>query len=172
MPEAIQLTNIYDSFTQLGERVHVTLRTQLGDLSRLNAQKAVCLQFLEAIETGIIHLNIIPPAERHVIHASVDYMIHELEAAATISSDSPDADPISLGNQLQTGAVGRPSIQILPTDLAVFRKSVKATPCRTISLSPLHHPSSTARIQPIITCPPVYVDEEQADASERGLILR
>lgn len=50
MPEAIQLTNIYDSFIQLGERVHVTLRTQLGDIGRLNAQKAVCLQFLEAIE--------------------------------------------------------------------------------------------------------------------------
>jgi hypothetical protein len=50
MPDAIQLSNIYDSFTQLGERVHVTLRTQLGDIGRLNAQKAVCLQFLEAIE--------------------------------------------------------------------------------------------------------------------------
>ncbi|OAX39623.1 hypothetical protein K503DRAFT_865292, partial [Rhizopogon vinicolor AM-OR11-026] len=97
MSEAIRLTNTYDSFTQLGERVHVTLRTQLGDLSRLNAQKAVCLQFLEAMEQ---HLNIIPPAERHVIQVGVDYMIHELEAAATISSDSPDADPISLGDAL------------------------------------------------------------------------
>ncbi|KAG1846117.1 hypothetical protein C8R48DRAFT_779611 [Suillus tomentosus] len=41
MPDAIQLSNIYDSFTQLGERVHVTLRTQLGDIGRLNAQKAL-----------------------------------------------------------------------------------------------------------------------------------
>ncbi|KAG1748437.1 uncharacterized protein EDB91DRAFT_1113991 [Suillus paluster] len=72
MPEAIQLTNIYDSFMQLGERVHVTLRTQLGNIGRLNAQKAVCLQFLEAVEQ---HLNIIPPAERQVIEASVDRMI-------------------------------------------------------------------------------------------------
>ena len=35
-------------------------------------------------------------------------------------SDLPDANPISLGNQFQTGAVGRPSIHILPTNLAVL----------------------------------------------------
>ncbi|KAG1884296.1 hypothetical protein F4604DRAFT_1732702 [Suillus subluteus] len=151
---------------QLGDKlgVHVTLRTQLGDIRHLNAQchqKAVCLQFLEAIEQ---HLNLIPPAERLVIEASVDCMIQELDTA-TVSSDPPDASPITLGSHVHAVTVGRPSIDVLPSDLTVF--SLGRVSRRRMAELYHCHPRTTRRLllefNPSPPGPPVHVDEQQAD---------
>lgn len=94
-------------------------------------------------------------------------MIHELEAAATILSGPPDANPISLGNQFQTGAVGRPSIQILPTDLAVL-SSGRVSRRRLAELYHCHPRTIRRRLLEfnlLSPGPPVYMDEEQADGS-------
>ncbi|KAG2063868.1 hypothetical protein BDR04DRAFT_1036922 [Suillus decipiens] len=156
MPEAIQLTNIYDSFMQLGERVHVTLRTQLGDIGRLNAQKADARHKSK-------HLNIIPPGERLVIEASVDRMVQELDTVTTVSSDPPDASPITLGSHVQGGMVGRPSIDILPSDLADL-SSGRVSRRHLAELYHCHPRTIRRRLLEFNLSPPgppIYVDEQQ-----------
>ncbi|KAG1867337.1 hypothetical protein F4604DRAFT_1776919 [Suillus subluteus] len=142
---------------QLGDRVHVTLRTQLGDIRRLNApyhQKA--------------HLNIIPPAERLVIEASVDRMIQELDTATTVSSNPPDASPITLGSHVHAGTVGRPCIDILPSDLVAVFSSGRVSRRRMTELYHCQcHPRTIRHLllefNLLPPGPPVYVDEQQAD---------
>jgi hypothetical protein len=41
---------IQDAFQQLGQRVTTTLRTQIGDESRLRAQQDECYRFLDVVQ--------------------------------------------------------------------------------------------------------------------------
>lgn len=59
--DPLPVQNIYHSFTELGNRVHRALRTQLGDQARLNEEKHICLQFLEQI-------NQVRETHQHVDH--------------------------------------------------------------------------------------------------------
>jgi len=43
---ALPLQNIRLAFLRLGDAVRNSLRTQLGDVARLNEQKRICLQFM------------------------------------------------------------------------------------------------------------------------------
>ncbi|KAG1805149.1 hypothetical protein EV424DRAFT_1330412, partial [Suillus variegatus] len=107
----------------------------------------------------------IPPGERLVIEASVDRMIQELDAATTVSSDPPDASPITLGSHVQGGTVGRPSIDIIPSDLAVL-SSGRVSRRRLAELYHCHPRTIHRRLLEFNLSPPgppVYVDEQQPD---------
>jgi hypothetical protein len=52
---SIVVQNTFQSFLTLGERVHIALRTQLGDAARLMEQKRLCLQFLDSISQVSYH---------------------------------------------------------------------------------------------------------------------
>ncbi|KAG1839703.1 hypothetical protein C8R48DRAFT_87500 [Suillus tomentosus] len=94
-------------------------------------------------------------------------MIQELDIATTISSDPPDASPVDLGSHTHTGTVGRPSIHILPSDLAVL-SSGRVSRRRLAELYQCHpHTICRQLLEFNLSSPgpPVYVDEQQPDGS-------
>ncbi|KAG2741006.1 hypothetical protein P692DRAFT_20700668, partial [Suillus brevipes Sb2] len=152
------------SFLTLGERVHIALRTQLGDAARLMEQKRLCLQFLDSISQ---HLQILPPAEQQVITTSVSCMITALDAAVTSSSDPPDAPPVGLGSRATQGSVGRPPINIDRADLAVLNVG-RVSHTRLAELYHCHPRTIRRRLLEYglsAPGPPVYIDEPQLDGS-------
>ena len=49
-PTPLQVQTIRATYAELGRRVHVALRTQIGDAARLNAQRVECFQMLGYVE--------------------------------------------------------------------------------------------------------------------------
>ena len=49
-PIPLPLSTIHVAFEELGQSVHVALRTQMGDAARLGVQKMDCLQLLALMD--------------------------------------------------------------------------------------------------------------------------
>jgi hypothetical protein len=127
---SVVVQNIFQSFLSLGERVHIALRTQLGDAVRLIEHERLCLQFLDMISQ---------------VHLQCKEWITALDAATASSSDPPDAPPLGLGTRISQGSVGRPPIDIDPADLAILNVGrVSHASRRIISLPPPDYPPSTS----------------------------
>lgn len=49
-PAPLQVQNIRASYGELGRRVHVALRTQVGDANRLDMQRIECFEMLGYVD--------------------------------------------------------------------------------------------------------------------------
>ncbi|KAF5379472.1 hypothetical protein D9615_006551 [Tricholomella constricta] len=153
----VPLETIRQAYFYLGRDVDVALRTQLGDVARLEAHKAECLR----------HYAIIPQEDLSIMVAGVNAMLFSLDEARTLSADPPDAPFPSATQFIYTGLPGRPRINIDhgtltnalelrgPTHLApVFGCSARTIRRRAVEyeiLEPGH---------------PVYVEYEAEDGSK------
>jgi hypothetical protein len=179
-PAPLQVQNIRASYAELGRRVHVALRTQVGDANRLDMQRVECFEMLGYVEqacsrrtplvvlekllTPFQHANLMEPVERQTIQTSVHDMLRLLHAAATRSLDPPDAPPLTTSFLVHTGRPGRPSFYIARDVLAAalqYRGPTHLAPIfncssRTIRRIALEY----GLVEP---GPPVYVDYHHED---------
>ena len=92
----LRLESIRIAFFQLGDRVNGALHTQIGDRLCLQEQNSGVLRLLAAIhqvrdlsmfcwrnvlKSLFQHSDVIPPAERQVMEASIDNMLDALSTA-------------------------------------------------------------------------------------------
>ncbi|KAI0308685.1 hypothetical protein OF83DRAFT_1073141, partial [Amylostereum chailletii] len=117
MSVTIPFQHILEAYNALGYRVTRALHTQLGDGHRLRLQRNECTALLSDLQ---LHHDNTPPEEYLVISSSIGNMIEALNAAATSSSDLPDAPPPVLGQCVSTHARGHPRVNIDPQQFAVL----------------------------------------------------
>lgn len=176
----LPLHTIRAAFTELGQSVHIALRTQMGDAARLGVQRNDCLRLLGLTEqvcsindfqslcflTVLQHTSNISNEERTIIHDSVHQMIACLDNAAELSSDPPDGPPLQTSYLLHTEDPGRPSIQI-PREMLATALNLRGTThlahifdcsARTIRRRALEYGLAEPG-------PPVYVEYEHDDGS-------
>lgn len=132
VPTPLQVQMIRATYVELGRRVHVALRTQVGDAARLNVQQIECFQMLRYVEQVcrlniarsnsiahpfyVKHSALLDPTEWEVIQTSVYDMLQCLDKAATQSLDPANGPPITASHLVHTGQARRPSIYI-PRDV-------------------------------------------------------
>ncbi|GBE89200.1 hypothetical protein SCP_1502080 [Sparassis crispa] len=106
-----RLDNIRRAYHTLGDRVNVTLRTQVGDVQRLRIVRSQALSLASAAE---VHRSVIPPAELVQLRSNIAAIIEDLDAASHRSSDPADRPPLEVVKRTRTGTRGRPKITIEP----------------------------------------------------------
>ncbi|KAG1861532.1 hypothetical protein DFJ58DRAFT_725713 [Suillus subalutaceus] len=154
------LQTIRAAYAELGRRVTIALRTQIGDHTRLGEEQRHCLRL------SALHADIFVPAERITIENSLQSMIDHLDDAARQSVDPPDAPPIQASYVVQTGRPGHPHIEIEPSILAPaieLRGPTHLAAVFQVSARTVHHRAlEYGLVEPGA---PVYVDYEAEDGT-------
>ncbi|EDR10741.1 uncharacterized protein LACBIDRAFT_324608 [Laccaria bicolor S238N-H82] len=109
-----QLKNIRAAYLVLLDRVHLALRTQLGDVARLSQQRDEAVRLLEAAEQLQDHF---PPAEFSILQQSLAAIVNSLDQARHESADPPDEPQLVVVTRKSGGRPGRPRVEIDPTFL-------------------------------------------------------
>ena len=125
----LPLDTIRQAFIELGRHVTISLRTQIGDRSRLQHVRRECHRVLgvvnqvrllriwyvpRVLSEPLQHSPTIPPGELSVIQSSIAEMLRHLDEAAIASADPPDMPPPMLTEVVHTGQRGRPRVHIDP----------------------------------------------------------
>ncbi|KAG1734935.1 uncharacterized protein EDB91DRAFT_1337802 [Suillus paluster] len=144
------LQTIRAAYAELGRRVTVALRTQIGD-------HTVRVMW---------HADIFVPAEHITIENSLQSMIDHLDDAARQSVDPPDAPPIQASYVVPTGRPGCPRIEIEPFIIAPAIEL-----CGPTHLAAVFQVSTQTVLRRALECglvepgAPVYVDYEAEDGT-------
>jgi hypothetical protein len=176
----LQLQSIRVAVKELGDQVSQALRTQIGDVAQLGAQRNECLRLMVMVQqvsnslsmqlgiklTAEKHASVITAEEILVIEANLASMITHLDAAAHDSADPPDSQVIETTHLAYSGRPGRPRIEIDPNLLGTALEMRGPT-----HLAPVFNASAcTIRRRALeygLAEPghPVYVDYKAEDGS-------
>ncbi|KAJ7784843.1 hypothetical protein DFH07DRAFT_714418, partial [Mycena maculata] len=107
---------IRDAFNKLKRKVHIALRTQMGDADRLAQRSHEVATFLSAAEP---HWRLFSSAEFEIIRTSVADMQDALDAAVNQSSDPLTTPLLVVSKKIPNGkGTGRHRIEIDPQFLS------------------------------------------------------
>ena len=177
----LPLYTIRTAVTEIGDRVSQALKTQVGDVARLQAHRNECLRLMIVVQQVcscsdfdkklmdfnlVKHASIISLEEIITIESNLQSMISHLDAASHISADPPDPGRIETTRLIYSGRPGRPRIEINPDLLAAslrLRGTTHLAPvfntcARTVRRRALEY----GIVEP---GPPVYIDYEAEDGS-------
>jgi hypothetical protein len=79
IPPPLPLQSIRAAYAELGNRVRVALRTQIGDEARLNAHKVECFQMLGYVDQ-VRTADYLPSISELVILCSILVLFNQMNA--------------------------------------------------------------------------------------------